>query len=108
MIDAVNCPYCGKENDMSNALDDGVPDSYKMDWECQFCKKELEVDIEFEARYNSSKIEYVICGLCEAEVRDDFENCRKRGSTTPYPTSVSVDVICTECYNKNIFKTDKI
>lgn len=71
MYDTVNCPYCNAENDMSDALCDGLNSDNKFDWECQECEKEFEVYVESEPSFTASKIKYIKCDRC---VRKALEN----------------------------------
>lgn len=103
MYDTVDCPYCGYENDMSDALCDGCPDDNKMDWECQSCEKEFEVEIEFEPSYSASKIEYVDCGMCNKTVRDIYE----KGRIVPFPKGLEDKKLCKDCFYKALHEEYK-
>lgn len=94
MNDTVECPYCGYDNDMTDALIDGLSSDNKFDWECQYCEKDFEVFVEFEPSYSASKIEIIICELCGVATRDICE----KGRTFPYPKHLKVNKICNSCY----------
>lgn len=76
IYDTVECPYCGCENDMSDALSDGLSDDNKLDWECQGCEKEFEVTVEFEPTYSADKIVYHKCDECGTKTRDIYKEGR--------------------------------
>lgn len=100
MYDAVECPYCEEENDMSNALDDGCPSDNKFDQECQHCGKEFEVYVEFEPTYSASKIEYEDCDICGKSVRDIY----KKGRVVPYPNALQGKKACEHCFFEALSK----
>lgn len=81
MYDAVECPYCEHENDMSDALCDGLGNDNTLDWECSNCEKEFEIYVEFEPSYSASKIEYTNCSICNEPSRKVYE----KGRVFPFP-----------------------
>jgi len=97
-MNTVDCPYCGKENDMSDALYDGLSDDNKLDWECEKCEKEFEVYVEFEPSFSASKIEYVKCDLCGNSTRDVYH----KGRIFPFPKNLKDMKICYKCWIENI------
>lgn len=98
MFNVAECPYCGEENDMSDALCDGCPSDNTIDWECEHCEKEFQVYIEFEPIYYPSKIVYEECEICSKSVRDIYN----RSKMCPYPKHVKENKICRQCWGKNI------
>lgn len=92
--DTVECPYCKHENDMSDALSDGVPSDNKFDYECEKCEKEFEVYVEFEPSYSASEIVFESCQKCGTETR---KACTK-GRIFPWP-EVSETVLCRKCFH---------
>jgi len=96
MWNTVECPYCEKENDMSDALSDGLSSDNKFDTECSFCEEEFEVEVEFDPQYSASKIVYEDCDICGQSTRDPA----KRGKIFPYPESIKEDIVCTTCFFK--------
>ncbi|WP_160037300.1 hypothetical protein [Paenibacillus sp. USDA918EY] len=96
MFETVECPYCEHDNDMSDALSEGVPSDNTFDHECEKCGKEFEVYVEFEPSYSASEIVYVDCERCGSSTRDP----RKKGSIFPWPEAVEENVICKECFYK--------
>lgn len=95
MFDTVECPYCEYENDMSNGTVD-LPNDNKFDNECDNCKREFEVFVEFNPSYSSGKIEYINCEKCGTESRDIVH----KGRTFPFPTFIEESKICRVCYRK--------
>jgi len=89
MIDTVECPYCGCENEM-----DGDFSSDEFDTECSYCEEEFEVTVEWEPSYRAGKIEYVKCEKCETETRDIC----KKGRIFPYPEHFEETEICRQCF----------
>jgi hypothetical protein len=100
MYDELECPYCGKNNDMSDALCDGLSDDNKFDKECEHCGEEFEVYVEFDPTYSASKIVYEDCDKCYKSVRD----INKKGRTFPFPTLGNRQKLCHECYCKLMFR----
>jgi hypothetical protein len=100
MSDTVDCPYCEYENDMSDALCDGLSNDSKIDWDCQNCGEIFEVYVEFEPTYYSSKIERINCEICGEETRDIYE----KGRVVPYPENIKEKRICHECFTKALCK----
>ena len=98
MYDTVDCPYCGHENDMSDALCDGLGSDNTLDWECSECEKEFEVLVEFEPSFSASKIEYVTCSLCNKPTRDIYE----KGRIVPFPKKYEGMKLCSKCFHKGI------
>jgi len=97
MFDTVECPYCEHENDMSNALCDGLSSDNTLDWTCRGCEEEFEVHVEFEPSYSASKIVYVNCEKCGTETRDPA----KRGCIFPWPQFIEQNILCRPCYRKS-------
>lgn len=100
MYDTVECPYCGKENDMSDALCNGLSDDNKLDWTCEHCEEEFEVYVEFEPTFTASKIEYVECGVCGAKTRDIYDDKR----IFPFPEKLKGKKVCHKCWLNEISK----
>lgn len=96
MNDTVECPYCEYENDMTDALSDGLSSDNTFDWECSNCEEEFEVYVEFEPSYYPSKIEYVVCEKCGTETRDILE----KGKVFPYPEHLKESKVCRSCFHK--------
>lgn len=94
MYDTVNCPYCEHENDMSDALCDGLSDDNKLDWTCRNCDEEFEIYVEFDPIYTSSKIIYEKCGECGKETRDIYHDKR----VFPFPKKLIGKRICHRCW----------
>ncbi|AGN33770.1 hypothetical protein PANG_00051 [Paenibacillus phage PG1] len=94
MARTVDCPYCEHENDMSDALCDGVPSDNKFDWECENCEKEFEVYVEFDPSYSASEIVIINCGSCGKETRDIYED----GRVFPFPKALIGKKVCRECW----------
>lgn len=59
MNDTVECPYCGFINDMTDGCCD-LPINNKFAHECERCKKEFDVEVEFYPLYSSKKIKRLI------------------------------------------------
>lgn len=100
MYDEVDCPYCGHTNDMSDALCDGCPSDNKMDWECQKCEKEFEVEIEFQPMYSAMKIEHIECDVCGKKARDIYDEKR----IFPFPSKLKGKKICHSCWISGVAK----
>lgn len=96
MSDTVDCPYCDHENDMSDALADGLSDDNKLDWECSNCEREFEVYVEFDPSFSASKIEYIDCENCGSNTRDVLE----KGRIFPFPKALEGKRICRHCFHK--------
>ena len=103
MSDTVECPCCGKENDMSDALCDGLSSDNTIDWECQECEEEFEVYVEFDPCYSASKIEYEECDMCNKKVRDIY----KEGRIFPFPKSLEGKKVCKSCWIEQYFMETK-
>ena len=95
--DTVDCPYCGRENNMTDALCDLGNDN-TLDWECPYCEEEFEVLVEFDPCYTASKIEYTECGLCHKSVRE----IHSKGTTFPFPKKYEDKKLCNHCFCKAI------
>ena len=100
MYDTVECPYCRHDNDMSNALVDGLSDDNTLDWTCDKCEEEFEVYVEFYPTYYPSKIEYLKCEMCGKNTRD----FKRKGMIYPFPENLDIEIICKECWAKGIFE----
>ena len=98
MYNTAECPYCGHENDMTNALCDGLSNDNKLDWECEECEKEFEVYVEFEPLFSTSKIEYIDCENCGKKTRDIYEKHR----VFPFPESLGDKRVCYSCFVKEL------
>lgn len=96
MFNTVECPYCEYENDMSDALSDGLSSDNTFDWECENCEKEFEVFVDFDPVYYPSKIVYEKCQKCGTETRDICE----KGRITPYPNHYKETKLCRPCFRK--------
>lgn len=94
MFDTVECPYCEHENDMADALSDGLPSDNTFDWECEKCEKEFEVYVEFEPRYSASEIVIIDCGNCGNKTRDIYES----GRVFPFPKALVGKRVCRKCW----------
>lgn len=92
--DTVECPYCEHDNDMTDALCDGLSSDNTLDWECENCEREFEVYVDFEPSYSASKIEYVKCEECGREERDIC----KKGKIFPWPASLNKNNVCRGCF----------
>lgn len=97
MSQTVDCPYCGHENDMSDALSDGLSSDNTLDWECSECEEEFEVQVEFEPSYSSNKIVYVNCEKCGTETRDPAT----KGTIFPWPKFIDQTTLCRSCFHKS-------
>lgn len=64
MFDTVECPYCERENDMSEGTVDLQSDN------------KFEVFVEFNPVYSACKIDYVDCKECGRKTRDPCEKGR--------------------------------
>lgn len=102
MWNSVECPYCGCENDMSDALTDLSNNDNTFDSECGSCEKDFEVEVEFDPQYNASKIVYEECEKCGKETRDSA----KRGKIFPYPKSLRENTVCKSCFFKGHHEDD--
>lgn len=102
MSQTVECPYCEAENDMSDALSDGLSSDNTLDWECSECEQEFEVYVEFEPSFSSTKIEYIDCDKCGTETRDIY----RKGTVFPFPESLSKHgtEFCQSCWSKAYFE----
>lgn len=98
MSGTTECPYCEYENDMTDALSDGLSNDNTFDWECSNCEEEFEVYVEFEPTYSAIKIEYVECERCGTETRDICE----KGRIFPYPKNYKEKKICRPCFHKGL------
>jgi hypothetical protein len=98
MYDTVECPYCGYENDMTDALCDGLSSDNNIDWECQQCEQEFEVHVEFDPTYSASKIVYEDCDDCGKSTRDIYHSKR----IFPFPEKFEGKKLCQECFYKGI------
>ncbi|MMZ66439.1 hypothetical protein D1872_289380 [compost metagenome] len=96
MHDTVDCPYCGHENDMSDALTDGLSSDNTFDHECSNCEKEFEVYVEFDPSFSASKIEYTNCDNCGDKTRD----IREKGRIFPFPKALEGKRVCKSCFYK--------
>lgn len=96
MVGTVDCPYCDHENDMSDALCDGLSSDNTFDWECESCEKEFEVYVEFDPSYSASEIVIVNCDNCGKETRDPY----KDGRVFPFPESLSGKEVCEKCWHE--------
>ena len=96
MYDTVECPYCGYENDMSDALCNGLSDDNTLDWECSQCEEEFEVQVEFDPTFSASKIVYEDCDVCGKSTRDIYHDKR----IFPYPEKYKGKKLCHECFCK--------
>jgi transposase-like protein len=96
--DTVDCPYCGYENDMLDALCDGLSDDNKLDWTCQNCEEEFEVKVEFNPSYSASKIIYEKCDECGKETRDIYHDKR----IFPFPEKLKGKRLCYQCWLKGV------
>lgn len=95
MFDAVECPYCEHENDMSDGLTE-LPSDNKFDHECENCEREFEVEVEFDPSYSGIEIVYEKCEKCGTETRDIC----KEGQIFPYPKYTEATKICRSCFLK--------
>ncbi|MGN7479000.1 hypothetical protein ACTHOQ_14215 [Solibacillus silvestris] len=93
----VECPYCERENDVSDALQD-LDNDNKTDWECGYCGEEFELQAEFEPTWGASKIEYVECECC-GDVSREF---KRRGKVIPYPETYKENVLCESCWRAGV------
>jgi hypothetical protein len=88
----VDCPYCSHENEIDDLEDDNP------DIECDNCKKEFEVTVEYEPLLTGYEIEYKNCIDCGKEYRHT-------GHSFPIPNKYK-DIkmedynVCCECYMK--------
>jgi len=89
------CPYCGYENDMSDSLGDFGSDN-TLDWTCEECDEEFEVEVEFEPSFSSSKIVYSDCENCGKSTRD----IHREGRVFPFPKKLIGKEVCEECWGK--------
>ncbi|MNO29199.1 hypothetical protein D3C76_191070 [compost metagenome] len=96
MSDTVDCPFCEHENDMSDALCDGLSNDNTFDHECENCGEEFEVYVEFDPTYSASKIVYVNCEKCGTETRDPA----KKGNIYPWPQFIDHNILCRSCFRK--------
>lgn len=55
MVDKAKCPYCGHENDMSEALY-GLSQDDRFDWECAGCDQSFQVQADIDVHFNVSAI----------------------------------------------------
>jgi transcription elongation factor Elf1 len=99
MYNTCECPYCGHENDMTDALSDLSSDN-TLDWECRECEEEFQVYVEFDPIYNASKIIYKDCEICGDHTRYFYEE----GSISPFPKKHKGKVICKKCWTKGVFE----
>lgn len=103
MHDTVECPYCNHENDMTNALDDGLDKDNTLDWECEECEKEFKVFVEFNPVYSASRIDYEKCEECGKLTRD----IKRNGSICPFPKKLKGKKICPECWSTGMIREMK-
>ena len=94
MYNTVDCPYCGCENDMTDAIGYGLSEDNTIDWTCQECEEEFEVLVEFDPCYTASKIEYIECGLCHKSARE----IHSKGTTFPFPKKYEDKKLCDDCF----------
>lgn len=93
MSGTVECPYCGKDNDMRDGLTD-LPSDNKFDHECEHCEKEFEVFVEFVPYFSSDEIIFEKCDGCGEETRE----IRRRKRVYPFPDHLKGDTFCHSCY----------
>ena len=82
----VNCPYCNEEVDCEGVEFDGYN---KVDYECNNCRKEFEIEREWYPSYGANEINYYECEECGKEDRDD--NMFRQGVG---------EYLCRSCYFK--------
>lgn len=101
MNETVKCPHCNFENDMKDALTDGLSSDNTTDWECQnrLCEEEFEVAVDFIPTYAASKIEYNSCEKCQKETRE----IRMKGKVFPWPKDLAESKLCDGCYARAYF-----
>ena len=95
MSDTVECPYCSYDNDMSDALCDGLSNDNTFDHECEKCGEEFEVYVEFEPSFSSSEIVYIDCERCGSYTRD----AHIEGRVYPWPKAIKEKAICKTCWH---------
>ncbi|WDI05237.1 hypothetical protein PUW25_25855 (plasmid) [Paenibacillus urinalis] len=84
MYDKVDCPYCGRKNDMRDALTEGLSDDNTTDWECEHCGQEFTVHVDFIPTFTASKIIIVECDLCKFETSD----IKNKDNVWPFPEAL--------------------
>lgn len=92
----VDCPCCGHENDVTDALQDLDRDNMT-DWECSECGEEFELQAEFEPSWSASKIEYHECENCG----DVSRYVKHKGKVFPYPKT-EAKVLCEPCWRAGV------
>lgn len=92
----VNCPYCNEEVDCETVEFDGYD---KVDYECNKCGKEFEIEREWYPSYGANKIEYSKCEECKQEERNDNMFRKFREGMDIY--------LCRTCYFKEEIKKFK-
>jgi len=55
MIEKAKCPYCGHENDMTEALS-GLSQDDKFDWECGNCGKSFQAKADIDVYFVVAEI----------------------------------------------------
>lgn len=51
--DDIKCPYCGHDNDSSDAFDGGEP----KEWACGRCNMEFDIEVEYSYTFQSKRRE---------------------------------------------------
>ena len=74
MNNTVDCPYCGHENNIIDALYNGFDIENKFDWECVECEKKFEIYVKFDPIFTVNKIKYINCCKCGLKTRDMYGN----------------------------------
>lgn len=98
MRDTVECPYCGYDNDMSDALCDGLSSDNTFDHECESCEEEFEVYVEFDPSYSASKIIYTKCDVCGEDSREVVY----KGIIYPWTQQLHDKTVCRSCFHKSL------
>lgn len=93
MSDYVECPYCGKEVEITW---DDYEGEQEADVECPHCEKEFELHVDYEPYFSADTIEYKKCIECG-------KTFRYTGKSFPMPSKyehLSLDeyILCKECY----------
>ena len=83
----VDCPYCNEEVEIDDS-------------NLEYLNKEFDVYVEFEPVGSAEEIEYRKCDCCKRE--DKIRNFYKRGRTFPFPKDKKFEVLCHNCYGKQI------
>jgi len=93
-MNTATCPYCENECDMDSFENDCA----ELDWECEHCGKEFQIEVEYDPYFHASKIIIKTCQACNKKTREFGE----KGKRYPFPKT-PYETLCDACYAKMMF-----